>query len=117
MTPDPPTNGTSQRFRYALCNELFQGWDLERTCACIQPLGYTGIELSPFTLTDHVDHLSADDRRGIRDTIARYDLTCVGLHWLLAPPPKDLHGPSCVTRPTSRASNRSTATCKNREPG
>ena len=36
--------------RYAICNETFEGWDHARICGFIAGLGYTGLEIAPFTL-------------------------------------------------------------------
>ena len=71
-------------WKYALCNEMFEGWSLERTAACAAELGYQGLELAPYTLCDAVTDLSAADRRQIRRTIEAAGLAVVGLHWLLA---------------------------------
>ncbi len=71
-------------FRYAICNETFEGWPFERACAFAAQCGYTGLELAPFTLADRVTDISAERRRTIRRTMDQAGLTAVGLHWLLA---------------------------------
>ena len=70
--------------RFGICNELFEGWDLARTCRFVREVGYDGIELAPFTLARRITDLTADQRRSIRDTIADAGLATIGLHWLLA---------------------------------
>ncbi len=70
--------------RYAICNELFEDWPLEKTVAFVAELGYQGLELAPFTLCEAVTDLSSADRRRIRRTIEEAGLAVVGLHWLLA---------------------------------
>ena len=75
---------TEISWRYAICNELFEGWSLEKTAHFVAETGYAGLELSPFTLCDYVTNLSAVDRRQIRQTIEGAGLQVVGLHWLLA---------------------------------
>ena len=70
--------------RYAICNETFVDWPLERACAEAAAAGYTGLEVAPFTLASLVTELSARDRATIRDTIRAAGLECLGLHWLLA---------------------------------
>lgn len=70
--------------RFAICNELFEGWPLYEIAAFVADLGYQGLELSPFTFCEHVTELSAADRRQIRQTLESTGLEVVGLHWLLA---------------------------------
>ncbi len=78
------TNKKQVTWRYAICNELFEGWSLEKTAACVAELGYQGLELAPFTLCQRVTDLSAAERRQIRRTVEGAGLAVVGLHWLLA---------------------------------
>ena len=69
---------------YAICNELFENWPLDKTAAFVAELGYQGLELAPFTLCNLVTDLSAADRLRIRRTVEGAGLSVVGLHWLLA---------------------------------
>ena len=69
---------------YAICNELFEDWPLDKTAAFVAELGYQGLELAPFTLCNLVTDLAAADRRRIRRTVESAGLSVVGLHWLLA---------------------------------
>jgi sugar phosphate isomerase/epimerase len=73
-------------FRFALCNELFQETPLPETCATLRELGYSGIEIAPFTLADDPLTLTPTTRREIQRTIADSGLSFVGLHWLLVAP-------------------------------
>ena len=70
--------------RFGICNELFEGWDLARTCAAVKAIGFEGIELAPFTLSPLVTDLDASRRAEIKGTIADAGLETIGLHWLLA---------------------------------
>ena len=70
--------------RYAICNETFADWPLERACAEAAAAGYAGLEVAPFTLGDRPVALSAGERARIAATIRAAGLECVGLHWLLA---------------------------------
>jgi sugar phosphate isomerase/epimerase len=70
--------------RYAICNETFVDWPLERACAEATAAGYTGLEVAPFTLAPLATDLSVSRRAAIRDTIRASGLECLGLHWLLA---------------------------------
>lgn len=71
-------------WRYALCNEMFEDWPLEKIAGIAADLGYQGLELAPYTLCDYVTNLSTVDRTKIRRTIEGAGLSVVGLHWLLA---------------------------------
>ena len=70
--------------RYAICNETFQDWPLEKACDFAAACGYQGLEVAPFTLARLATDVSPAQRADIRRTIERAGLECVGLHWLLA---------------------------------
>jgi sugar phosphate isomerase/epimerase len=70
--------------RYAICNETFEGWDHARVCRFVADLGYTGLELAPFTLAPRITEVSVLQRRTLRRQAEDYGLTILGLHWLLA---------------------------------
>ena len=70
--------------RYAICNETFVDWPLEKACAEAAAAGYTGLEVAPFTLAGLATDLSTEQRALIARTIRAAGLECVGLHWLLA---------------------------------
>jgi sugar phosphate isomerase/epimerase len=73
--------------KFAICNEVFQGWDWEATCRFVAGAGYDGIELAPFTLTEDVRSLGDTERQEIRATAERAGVEIMGLHWLLVSPP------------------------------
>lgn len=70
--------------RYAICNETFDGWDHAKVCHFVADLGYTGLELAPFTLAPRITDVSAQQRRDLRRTAEECGLKIIGLHWLLA---------------------------------
>ena len=37
-------------FRHSICNEAFEKWPFAKACQAIRKIGYTGIELAPYTL-------------------------------------------------------------------
>jgi sugar phosphate isomerase/epimerase len=80
-------------FRYAACNEIFQKQSLAESCRVLAGLGYRGIELAPFTLSNDPASLDKEERFAIRTEIRQAGLEFVGLHWLLAAPP-GLHATS-----------------------
>jgi len=72
--------------RFAICNEIYQGWKLEDMLAHAAQLGYSGVEIAPFTLANSVTEISATERQRIRELAARNEIAIVGLHWLLVKP-------------------------------
>ena len=78
------------RFRYAICNEMFEKLDLAAQCRMIHAAGFQGIEIAPFTLADNLDEITPAKRRELRGTIRSEGLQFAGLHWLLITP-KWLH--------------------------
>ena len=70
--------------RFAICQEMFEGWEWERQCELIAEIGYTGIEAAPFALTSSIYDLAADRRVELRRQAEAHGLQIIGLHWLLA---------------------------------
>lgn len=70
--------------KFAICQELFEGWEWERQCRTISEIGYQGIELAPFTLAARIDEVSAARRQELRRIAEEHGLKICGLHWLLA---------------------------------
>jgi sugar phosphate isomerase/epimerase len=71
-------------FRYAICNETFEGWDHARVCRTVADLGYSGLEIAPFTLAPRITDVNQDQRRTLRQQAESCGLQIIGLHWLLA---------------------------------
>jgi len=78
------------RFRYAVCNELFENSKFDAVCRAIKRAGFTGVEIAPFTLAEHVDEITPARRRELRDIMQSEGVEFAGLHWLLITP-KWLH--------------------------
>jgi len=70
--------------RYAICNETFEGWEHARVCAFVAELGYTGLEVAPFTLAPLITDVSDVRRRELRSQAEAAGVQILGLHWLLA---------------------------------
>jgi sugar phosphate isomerase/epimerase len=73
-------------FKISICNELFQGWPIERVFEYAARLGYDGVEIAPFTLSDSVTEISTKRRNAIRRAAEDNGIEIVGLHWLLVKP-------------------------------
>ena len=70
--------------KYAICNETFEGWEHARVCARVAELGYTGLEVAPFTLAPRITDVSATQRAELRKQAEVEGIQLIGLHWLLA---------------------------------
>lgn len=70
--------------KFAICQELYEGWDWKKQCESIANTGYTGIEVAPFTLADQISDFSAAQRQEYSQVAADHGLEIIGLHWLLA---------------------------------
>lgn len=70
--------------KFAICQELFEGWDWERQCQFAASIGYTGLELAPFTLASRITDVSAEQRSTLRKQAEAHGMQIIGLHWLLA---------------------------------
>jgi sugar phosphate isomerase/epimerase len=70
--------------RFAICNETFQDWPLDRACAFAAECGYQGIEIAPFTLAARAGDVPPEQRKEVCQIVRAAGLEVVGLHWLLA---------------------------------
>lgn len=72
--------------KISVCNELFEGWPIEKVFEYAAGLGYDGVEIAPYTLADSVRKISPKRRRAIRQAAETWGVEIVGLHWLLVKP-------------------------------
>jgi sugar phosphate isomerase/epimerase len=72
--------------KFAICNEIFQGWNMEDILAYAARIGYAGVEIAPYTLAPSVTDISAGERRRLRECAARHGVAIVGIHWVLVKP-------------------------------
>jgi sugar phosphate isomerase/epimerase len=77
-------------FRYAMCNEAFEGRPFDEACRIMRGFGYEGIEIAPFTLAADPLDISAERRREYRRIMHNEGIEFAGLHWLLVTP-KQVH--------------------------
>jgi sugar phosphate isomerase/epimerase len=79
-------------FKYAMCNESMAESSWAEQCQVIANAGYKGVEIAAFTLVEEgVQEISPARRKEMVSVMKDAGIECVGLHWLLAPPPKGLH--------------------------
>ncbi|MCZ2104456.1 MAG: sugar phosphate isomerase/epimerase [Burkholderiales bacterium] len=72
--------------KIALCNEVLRPLPFEQQCALAASLGYDGLEVAPFTLTDDPMRFSDADAARYARIAADHGLEITGLHWLLVAP-------------------------------
>ena len=72
------------QMQYAICNEVFGDWSWQQGMKLASDVGYSGLEVAPFTLGTRADQISAETRAQYRDMAASHGLKIIGLHWLLA---------------------------------
>jgi sugar phosphate isomerase/epimerase len=75
--------------KYAFCNEMFGEQPFDQVCATTRALGYTGVEIAPFTLDLRADPFDVrkvppEARQAMKRQACDAGLEVVGLHWLLA---------------------------------
>jgi sugar phosphate isomerase/epimerase len=75
--------------KFAICNEMFGDRPFADTFSTIRKLGYTGVEIAPFTLLPSlapfdVRQVNAERIVAVRQQAEDAGLEIVGLHWILA---------------------------------
>lgn len=72
--------------KFAICNEIFKGWRLDKVFSYVAGLGYNAIEIAPFTLANSVTEITAAERKQIRETAKSKGVEIAGIHWVLVKP-------------------------------
>jgi len=70
--------------KFAFCNEMFGDTPFPEAFRAARDLGYTGIEIAPFTLAKDAREISPERRREVRELAESLGQEIIGLHWLLA---------------------------------
>ncbi len=74
------------QLKLSLCNEVIRDLPFPAQCAFAASVGYDGLELAPFTLSDDPETLGEAEARRVRAAMEAEGLGCSGLHWLLVGP-------------------------------
>lgn len=73
--------------KLSLCNEVIApGRDIAAQCALAASLGYAGLEIAPFTLSDEPHRLPPATIAAARRAASDAGIAISGLHWLLLKP-------------------------------
>ena len=69
--------------KFAICNEVFEGWSIDDSIKFVAQTGYDAIEIAPFTLAQYVTEVSVVERHRIRDAAADNGIGISAVHWVL----------------------------------
>ena len=72
--------------RIALCNEVIAPMPFPKQCEYAAKLGYDGLEVAPYTLSDEPHRIGAAQLAAARSAAADCGIAVTGLHWLLVKP-------------------------------
>jgi D-psicose/D-tagatose/L-ribulose 3-epimerase len=72
--------------KLALCNEVLSPWPLPQQCAYAAALGYDGLEIAPFTLSERPHEITDAQASAWRRVVEDHGLVVTGFHWLLVKP-------------------------------
>lgn len=70
--------------KFAICNETFEGASHREGLELASKLGYTGVEVAPFTLGLDAREIPKRVRQEYRSMVEDLGMQIIGLHWLLA---------------------------------
>jgi D-psicose/D-tagatose/L-ribulose 3-epimerase len=72
--------------RIALCNEVIAPMPFPQQCEYAAKLGYDGLEIAPYTLSEEPHRMGAAQIAAARATAEDAGIAVTGLHWLLIKP-------------------------------
>ncbi|HEY3073973.1 MAG TPA: sugar phosphate isomerase/epimerase family protein [Burkholderiales bacterium] len=72
--------------RIALCNEVIAPMSFPKQCEYAAKLGYDGLEIAPYTLSDEPHRMGAAQLAAARSAAQDAGIAVTGLHWLLVKP-------------------------------
>src|SRR5437870_9278386 len=81
-----PPDGQTGGMRISLCNEVIAQLELARQCELAAGIGYDGLEIAPFTLTDDPTRLTAARVAELRRAASDAGIAITGLHYLMRAP-------------------------------
>lgn len=76
--------------KFAICNEMYSKRSIFEVIEHAAALGYHGIELAPFTLTEDVASFPVEEQKRIAGYAHDKGIAIAGMHWLFVTP-KGLH--------------------------
>lgn len=89
--------------KLAICNDIFEGWELRRVFVTARDLGYDVVELAPFAMAESASQITPAQRERIRRDADAAAVEITGLHWLfVSPAGLHLTGPDASVRVRTR---------------
>ena len=89
---------------FALCNEVLADLPFPEQCRTAAALGYTGLEIAPYTVFDDPATAGEAQARALASIAADHGIAITGLHWLLVKPPAlSITAPDAATRARTTA--------------
>ncbi len=77
----------NKEIKIGICNEIFKEWnDIEKAMRYAKEIGYDGIEIAPFTISDYVTDISMEMRKEIRNSAEKIGIEVIGIHWVFVGP-------------------------------
>jgi len=73
--------------KFAICNEIFNGKPIHEVFEYAKNVGYDAVEIAPFTINESVELISSVERKKIRSSAEKHNISISGIHWLLVKPP------------------------------
>ena len=73
--------------KIAICNEVIRDLSFEEQCQFAASLGYDGIEIAPFTLSQNPHLIDSKEISRMRSVAETAGIVLTSLHWLLIAPP------------------------------
>jgi sugar phosphate isomerase/epimerase len=87
--------------KFGLCNEIYYDRTIFEAIKHAASIGYHGLELAPFTLTDDITTFPVNKQKEIAQCASDNGIEILGLHWLLLKP-EGLH----ITTPDKTVRNK-----------
>ncbi|HET8548413.1 MAG TPA: sugar phosphate isomerase/epimerase family protein [Bryobacteraceae bacterium] len=81
--PASSVSAAASGFRYAICNETFEGQSFAEACRLARSTGYAGLEIAPATLAADPVSVTLPARRQLRRMMDSEGLQYAGLHSLM----------------------------------
>jgi len=73
--------------KFSICSEVFKDWnDIGRTIDYVKEIGYDGLEIAPFTLSQYAGDIPQQVRKDIVAKAEAAGLDIVGVHWVFVGP-------------------------------